>query len=168
VVHDRRFVLKRSLPCFCIQNHQKHSDDIFDTFSPNLLSHAETLSSTGHLTINRPDASRSIAAIRIADQIGNKSIDRFVRQLDELQYDDDADVTDESDEYIVRPPVGSSNGSSLVDNRTPVSGKISLISWRWETLGSYFVISAFLLTAAGVKICYHHSRVLHTHVPESW
>lgn len=93
---------------------------------------------------------------------------RYIRQLDETQYDDLEG--DESEEYVVKPHGAShsGNGSSIVDNSTPISSKISLISWRWETLGSYFVISAFLLIAAGVKICYHHSQALNTHVPESW
>ena len=46
--------------------------------------------------------------------------------------------------------------------------EVHLISWRWAELGNYFLIGAFLLIAAGVKICYHHSHTLSTHIPESW
>ncbi|XP_015782511.1 Na(+)/H(+) exchanger protein 7 [Tetranychus urticae] len=52
-------------------------------------------------------------------------------------------------------------------NVTHVDEEVHLISWRWEELGNYFLIGAFLLIAAGVKICYHHSHTLSTHIPES-
>ncbi|XP_074594208.1 sodium/hydrogen exchanger 2-like isoform X2 [Brevipalpus obovatus] len=45
--------------------------------------------------------------------------------------------------------------------------KIHLISWRWSEIGNYFLIGAFLLIAASVKICYHHSHQLSSHLPES-
>ncbi|RWS07570.1 Na(+)/H(+) exchanger protein 7-like protein, partial [Dinothrombium tinctorium] len=45
--------------------------------------------------------------------------------------------------------------------------EISLINWRWDAVGTYLLICSFLLIAAGVKICYHHSNILNTHVPES-
>ncbi len=45
--------------------------------------------------------------------------------------------------------------------------RLSLISWRWEEVKSYLVVTLFLLGAATIKICYHHSHSLHTHVPES-
>lgn len=45
--------------------------------------------------------------------------------------------------------------------------RLSLISWRWVELKGYLVMSIFLLTAAAVKISYHHCHSLHTYVPES-
>lgn len=45
--------------------------------------------------------------------------------------------------------------------------RLSLVSWRWEEVKSYLVVTLFLLSAAAIKICYHHSHALHTHVPES-
>lgn len=45
--------------------------------------------------------------------------------------------------------------------------RLSLISWRWQELEGYLIVSMFLLTAALVKVVYHQIDSLHTHVPES-
>lgn len=63
------------------------------------------------------------------------------------------------------------NKSEVKTNITKIhreDEEVHLISWRWAELGNYFLIGAFLLIAAGVKICYHHSHTLSTHIPESW
>ncbi|XP_053213811.1 Na(+)/H(+) exchanger protein 7-like [Panonychus citri] len=62
------------------------------------------------------------------------------------------------------------NKSEVKTNITKIhreDEEVHLISWRWAELGNYFLIGAFLLIAAGVKICYHHSHTLSTHIPES-
>jgi sodium/hydrogen exchanger 3 len=43
---------------------------------------------------------------------------------------------------------------------------ISLWGWRWHEVNSFLVVSLFLLTAALVKLAYHHT-CLHNHLPES-
>ncbi|KAI1304264.1 Sodium/hydrogen exchanger 2 [Halotydeus destructor] len=45
--------------------------------------------------------------------------------------------------------------------------KLSLISWRWEEVKGYLIVTMFLLMAATIKICYHQCHSLHAHVPES-
>lgn len=45
--------------------------------------------------------------------------------------------------------------------------RLSLISWRWEEVEGYFIVSVFLLTAALVKVAYHQIQALHMYIPES-
>ena len=45
--------------------------------------------------------------------------------------------------------------------------RLTLISWRWDEVQGYLIVSMFLLTAAFVKIAYHQISALHTYVPES-
>lgn len=46
------------------------------------------------------------------------------------------------------------------------SGGVALWGWRWEEVDTFLVTSLFLLTAALVKLAYHHTS-LHHHLPES-
>lgn len=45
--------------------------------------------------------------------------------------------------------------------------RLQLISWRWEEVEGYFIVSVFLLTAALVKVAYHQIQALHMYLPES-
>lgn len=59
-----------------------------------------------------------------------------------------------------------------LDNETVIETEdehphLSLVSWRWEEVKSYLVVTLFLLGAASIKICYHHSPRLHSSMPES-
>ncbi|XP_074593025.1 Na(+)/H(+) exchanger protein 7-like [Brevipalpus obovatus] len=64
-------------------------------------------------------------------------------------------------------PANCSNSRTSVKNATNQSTKISLIGWRWNEIGEYFVLVTFVLMGAFVKIIYHNSRWLNTQIPES-
>ena len=146
-----------------IEDTQSFSRSVFANASVYQLKNSSMQSMTSSIPLSPPSIESGMKTSLDSTVIANEKEFKLERS-----YSQSASNVDKK-ELASKPEITGQTGHSANESRhEKESGHhgIALWGWRWQEVNSFIVVSLFLLTAALVKLAYHHTS-LHHHLPES-